>query len=1104
MLRIRNIKARVVFRVTLSLLSFTLVGIVVVLTPKANATDAFSWISSDPAIQVKDESYAQHNYNISHCSKQQVRIGSSANPKESVCVYQEDGFRYGIVSQQTGKSFVIGFPGDSNMYTVSGLPTDNIVRVPGSKHLVYRSLVPGSSTSFYLYIVKNLPMQITRIVRDDLSTGYQLKTNAAERLLHDEHGGNVESKAADASSNGRWLVVQVFADKLVRVNMETFDLKLFSTYGTRSSANIEFAVSDNGKFVATTGSGVVSRIHELSDQCGQSSIPDDGGPILLLAPADTSSDVCPEKEIQRMVENAVGDNGQIFTSPRFNTDGGELTLRADKDSDKKWVILTANSYTASSLDYLALGDSYSSGEGDTEKNPATGKKYYRDYTDSEENIAQGVPREKCHTSTRSYPYLLARGMNLALDNPKQWNTVACSGAITKDVYDSTNSNYLGQGGRLTYYNNIQDLKNQALNEMIPGRERQIEFVKKYQPKVITLTMGGNDIGFADKLRSCVSGLDTCNLVSKYHDSLASEIFRLYDDLKTLYEKLHDASGSMAKIYVIGYPQFISGTGDSPIQCSLNVGALNFEERKMITNSVTFLNNVIEKAAISAGVKYINIEDSLEGHKLCDSGEKYVTGIAAFGKNESQESFHPNAQGHDEIAKNIQNHQNTNSLNLLDYDICPNTTVNKCPDDTITQNDIDIPSYFQDADLHTNVRYKKMTSNEQIRDIVMNIATGLYSLAPNSTVHATIHSDPIDLGEYPVNHEGNANINLEVPSNLPAGYHTLTLDGTSYSGEPVEYEQTILIKGSDSNDIDEDGIPDTADKCLFITPANIDADSDGIDDACDPEIGVPKEPYRIRAGVAANSEDPQRFYIERNVYATDKTGVSGDNDPNNDGWAIVASSLNIPENATYARFRVDDNQTPHVSVRTPEDGCTQYKPSSLAKVVDNSPRLLTQEAKDTSTCREQLASADLDNEGTPDNTQPLYRARNGDSSKGEDPARLYLERSTRAAEAQLGKSDYAASSAMPASSVDGNDYREPWSLLATTPNTNISAGTFKRIITSDGKPYIVASHKLFNIPLCLVYKPSSLATIKQSTQETRRLQIDSLKTLILQLQGGCNE
>ena len=60
---------------------------------------------------------------------------------------------------------------------------------------------------------------------------------------------------------------------------------------------------------------------------------------------------------------------------------------------------------------------------------------------------------------------------------------------------------------------------------------------------------------------------------------------------------------------------------------------------------------------------------------------------------------------------------------------------------------------------------------------------------------------------------------------------------SRSGEPIEYEQTILIKSSDPNDVDGDGIADSQDKCLFIPASNKDQDSDNIDDACDPEIGT---------------------------------------------------------------------------------------------------------------------------------------------------------------------------------------------------------------------------------------------------------------------------
>jgi hypothetical protein len=246
MLRIKNIKTKVSLKLAFSFLSFMLIGLAIFATPKASATEPFSWITSDPAIQVKDQDYTQHNYSIRHCTKQSIHIGDLPGSAETVCIFQADGFRYGIVNQQSGKSFVIGFPGDSSMYTVSGLPTDNIVWTPNSKHIVYRSLVAGSSSAYRLNIVKNLPVQLTRIVKNDLSTGYQLNSNAEKNMLNDEHGSPVDIKAVDSSSNGKWLVAQLLPGKLVRINMETFSLKLFSNYEPPFYSSIEFAVSDDG------------------------------------------------------------------------------------------------------------------------------------------------------------------------------------------------------------------------------------------------------------------------------------------------------------------------------------------------------------------------------------------------------------------------------------------------------------------------------------------------------------------------------------------------------------------------------------------------------------------------------------------------------------------------------------------------------------------------------------------------------------------------------------------------------------------------------------------------------------------------------------------
>lgn len=191
--------------------------------------------------------------------------------------------------------------------------------------------------------------------------------------------------------------------------------------------------------------------------------------------------------------------------------------------------------------YLALGDSFSSGEGDTDKNPATGRKYYRQWTDVKEDKAKGAPKEKCHVSTRSYPYKLANWMGLGSGPSAAWASVACSGATVYDMNWDNSGGYEGQDsplGRLHGYDNKGTLQKMALNEMIPGRVKQIEFVKKYQPKVITLTAGGNDVDFGGKIRSCVDPRerrDTCDWAKKDMDTLGSQIKGQFDRLVGLYK-----------------------------------------------------------------------------------------------------------------------------------------------------------------------------------------------------------------------------------------------------------------------------------------------------------------------------------------------------------------------------------------------------------------------------------------------------------------------------------------------------------------------------------------------------------------------------------------
>lgn len=1112
----------------------------------------WSWLQGDPTGRVLTTAGPSGE----KCINQKVHIGSPQGEEATVCVYQAKGWRYGVYTHWISTSsysgynetnYVISFGSELAMYQITGIPVEQYetpIYVPDSNNFIYHKYVPNTSNMFDTYIVKDFPSKLEKstVSGVPVKTSYRLKAGAAEPLIKNDSGGAMQTYRTKVSDNGRWLVAEVRVGGFVRIDMHTFDMNGFSKYipdyDHGSSPKIEFAVSDDGKYVATTGWNMETVIYELNGTCGWNS---HAVPSNYLS---AEMGECPKRDVYHFIDQIAGGSIQQITQPSFDSEAGEFTVHTTPNpgsgGSEQWVTLRADGYTPLRLDYLALGDSYSSGEGDTEINLATNAKYYRYNTNNEKDDSKGIPREKCHVSTRSYPYLLARSMDLALDQPKQWDTVACSGATAWDVKVQGSMDYEGQAAgqpylwssnppRLEGYN-VDILKNQALNEFIPGRQKQIEFVKKYQPKAITLTMGGNDVDFGGKISKCIMPVNICELATDVgRKKLGVEIKEQFKNLTTLYQELHDTSPS-TKIYVLGYPQVINGVAGDIDCVGYSIGGLDASERRAMAEGYSYINQVIEAAAKYVGVKYIYVEDALNSHRICDgvSAEHYVTGFT-FGNpsstsNERQESFHPNAKGNQAIMDKVKSRlmENEHSYTPLTY---PYT---QQPDKTV-EAPIPTPYLASDSD-STKVESTHMMDDSATKNQPTAIRKGPLTFASGSEVDAELHSDPINLGRYTVNSDGSLDATIVVPLNTPSGYHTLTLSGKTYSGEPIQYEQTVFIHGADLNDLDDDGIPDNADKCLFVEPSNTDIDSDGVDDACDIDVGQPKDSYRLRAGdpshqYAGSSESADYLYLERNIYATQTTGVSGDYDTDHDGWVIIATTKNNIQAGPYAKFWVDGSngsKVPHVSFRTAESGCVQYRPSDLSKItVENSAaaRTFVQEVGDTNTCRSDAPTADLDKNGLPDNTQPLYRARSGDinikhvkadgTTFSEDPSRLYLERSTRAAEAQLGKSDFAPNDSTNTlstiSSVDTTDYRQNWSLLASSPSNTVGfLNNLTKYKFMNNFPYVVTGYTSQFYTSCSVYKPESIDTIRRTTQATRSLQLDFMQTLMMQFQGGCND
>jgi lysophospholipase L1-like esterase len=686
---------------------------------------------------------------------------------------------FGTVAYEPWRGFirVVGFKYDSKMYVFHG-PCDrydSCLYMPGSDTLVTKQyLINGFVRSLVVY--RNFKNRLTR-VNNGVSTEYDFDSTNPDYTFKSGTGYAWPIGGFGAADDGKWLAVEFRERGIGLLNMATLEMKRVSTmsfsYGTGYDPTAEIAVSNGGKQVAVMGANAGFAVFDVDSGCGDIATDERMSAVMNIVKSCKKSPIDVSNFIYRF---------STGIDPKFNDDGGELNFYATSyTGEAREVILRAAGNVGQKLDYLALGDSFTSGEGETDD------KFYLPGTNDQ--------FEKCHLSTRSYPYVLA---GLSGIDPELIKSVACSGAKTDDIVGS-DSLYNGQGGRLDkkYMNSDQLLaKTQAKYSYIPGRIYQEIFVTENAPQVITIGVGGNDAGLMAKLTTCASS-GTCNWANsaKEKEQTALEIKNIFGKLVHTYKKIHEDSPN-SKIYVIGYPNIIDASG----KCDKITGFLfDNTEKEFIFESVTYLNQVVKAAAKSAGVMYIDVQGSYGNQALCGSeSPNAISGVRTgddsnlindsdWFKFIGNESFHPNSIGHSLVAKSI--HKSVDDLS--NYSYC-NNGVTICPDDSVSAPE---PSSYWIADKYHDYPTQQIasfvydhedsTDNKQ-KDLIVDS----YSLLPNSSVNIEITSDPISLGNFTAGSDGSLSANLNLPVDLMEGYHTLHLYGTSYSGEQVELYQVI--------------------------------------------------------------------------------------------------------------------------------------------------------------------------------------------------------------------------------------------------------------------------------------------------------------------------
>jgi hypothetical protein len=507
-----------------------------------------------------------------------------------------------------------------------------------------------------------------------------------------------------------------------------------------------------------------------------------------------------------------------FSHPDFSESGSQITFgffRANSQIDGHG----AYSITAA-IDnwkihigppkYVALGDSYSSGEGVPP--------FYGD---------SATPGDECHRSYLAYPFgILFPGVSLNYDE-----FLACSGAKTINVLP------FSYGG-VPPQNALGELP--QLQKFYPP-PRDGTLIVNQDADMITITVGGNDLGFAEILTKCaLQGIPPCDSPS-YHPYYSSSM-----SLRQLVEARLDTVGNNvlttysairqqapnASVFVLGYPHMFGSNS----QCNAEMSLLFQPSEKQWLDEVgDELNQQLAWSAADIGVHFIPVAGSFEAHGVCAPApwinDAFVVSYARF---------HPTAMGQFEYARLLTGYMRdkvTQGWPLSDGGIPknpgslepssskpssgPKAPLSVPPSlDALTVSPASAPpcaapnTYVPGEQVHITG-----TDFDGLEAVIVRLDNGTYLSA-----FATPTTDGA----------GSLDAVVTLPADAPtSGEALLTVEGLGPSGELRQLVAQIKLSTSFTADADGDGIPDPCDNCPGLATTNTaDTDGDGIGDACD--------------------------------------------------------------------------------------------------------------------------------------------------------------------------------------------------------------------------------------------------------------------------------
>lgn len=147
--------------------------------------------------------------------------------------------------------------------------------------------------------------------------------------------------------------------------------------------------------------------------------------------------------------------------------------------------------------------------------------------------------------------------------------------------------------------------------------------------LVTITIGGNDLGFTDVLTTCtLKGDAACSKrVATAVDFLHSQ---LPGRLDTTYSTIRAAAPN-ATLVVLGYPRLF--TPDDGCR------TLSAVKRAALNDAADQLSGEIAQAAGRAGARYVDVREAFAHHGVC-SPKPWINALV----HPAEDSYHPNRTG----------------------------------------------------------------------------------------------------------------------------------------------------------------------------------------------------------------------------------------------------------------------------------------------------------------------------------------------------------------------------------------------------------------------------------------------------------------------------